>query len=130
MWALAPGVRVTSIPFSVRGRAFPVGGPILWPWGWRSHPQIRCASLTLEANTLGFRALTCLPFTVRTSLVQPCCACRLLFGVYINVFTLDPHSKDISRNHKYMYPCAYIKYIYENEMISIRNTASVIELFF
>lgn len=70
--------------------------------------------LTLEMNTLGFRALTCLIFIVKLYLLYSRHAVRAAFsvGVYINVLSSYLHSKEVSRNHKYMYTYTYIKYIY------------------
>lgn len=73
-----------------------------------------CLFLALELNTLGFRALTCLIFTVNvTPSLCSSHAVRAAFsvGVYINVLNSSLHSKDVSRNRKYMYAHTYIKYI-------------------
>lgn len=128
------GCRVQSLCSLLHsgGGDFPARSPGLVATGiGGSIPRSDVLFLTLEMNSLGFRALTCLIFMMKVmpSFFQSCCACRFLcWGLYKCVSSYL-HSKEVSRNHKYMYTYTYIKDIYENEIISIRNTASVIELF-
>lgn len=66
--------------------------------------------LTLETNALGFKALT---FVVESRLLSSSHAVHAAssVGVYINLLNSYVHSKDVSRNHKYMYTSTYMKYI-------------------
>jgi hypothetical protein len=77
--------------------------------------------LTLEMNTLGFRALTCLTFMVRNTPLSSSHAVHAAFsvGVYINLLNSYVHSKEVSWNHKYMYTYTYMKYIYIKMKLSL-----------
>lgn len=114
MWVLAVGFRGTLLPTSIQERDFPTQSPsfVAVEVGG-SIQRSDVLFLTLEMNTLGFRALTCLIFMVKITpfLISSCCACCFLVGVYINVLNSSLHSKEVSRNHKYMYTYTYIKYI-------------------
>lgn len=87
--------------------------------------------LTLEMSSLGVRALTCLSSGCKGHPLSSSHAVHAAFsvGVYINVLALIYIPKKFQGTIKYMYPDTYMKDIYGNETISIRNTASVIELF-
>lgn len=83
---------------------------MVWPWRPCKHSGSEMLFLTLETSTLGFKALT---FMVKSHLLSPSHAVHVAFsvGVYINLLNSYVHSKDVSRNHKYMYTNTYMKYI-------------------
>lgn len=122
MLVLAVGFGVTFVSFSKQGRDFPTQSPgfVALEIGG-SIQRSDVLFLTLETNTLGFRALTCLIFMVKNHtfsvLVMLCVL--LSVGVYINVLNSYLHSKEVSRNHKYMYTYTYIKYIYIKMKLSL-----------
>lgn len=100
---------------SPSGEGLPYTEPWLCGFGdWRQHSKIRYAFPHFGDEHSGFQSIN-LPnlrgenytFSVLAML------CMLLsVGVYINVLNSYLHSKEISRNHKYMYTYTYIKYIY------------------
>lgn len=66
MLVLAVGFRVTFVSFSMQGRDFPTQSPGFVALGiGGSIQRSDMLFLTLEMNTLGFKALTCLIFVVK-----------------------------------------------------------------
>lgn len=111
---------------------FPARGP-----GWAamgiggSIPGSDVLFLTLEPSSPGVRALTCLSSGCKGHPLSSSHAVHAAFsvGVYINVLALIYIPKKFQGTIVYVSRYIYERYIYGNETISIRNTASVIELF-
>lgn len=99
MWLLAQSLGGGELPtWSSSFVAMEIG---------RSISRSEALFLTLETNTLGFKALT---FVVKSHLLSSSHAVHAAFsvGVYINLLNSYIHSKDVSWNHKYMYTNTYM----------------------
>lgn len=101
VWVLALGLR-EGLPY--------VETWFCGPGDWGCIQRSDALFLTLETSTMGFEALTCLIFMVKIHLL---CSNHAAFsvGVYINLLNSCVHSKEVSRNRKYMYTYTYMKYI-------------------
>ena len=132
VWAV--GFRVTLVPFRFQGRDFPTQSPGFLAMEIRGNIQRSdMLFLTLGLNTLGFRALTCLIFMVKTtpSLSSSCCACCCLcWGLYKWVELLIYIPKKFRGTINICIHILILNIYIKMKFISIRNTASVIELFF